>query len=390
MPALWTPPNQPSTLQQDSGVFYRDKNAVRFPSHPWEPTARAIIESRPHGGDVDIVCCGSTLGNLLRFVRGVDRPFQFLVDVVGGAVHFIRRENKPDEVIQDVRGYGHTFPDAYTTWPAAVVGSVSHQRIVRYMFAGLAVMLRFEADGYIDAEERLQVSSKSSVDDITALLESSLGPASQALPKVKAPLEVRHGGVVIPQDKVFDVKTRGLWRKETVRLLEDELPRLWVSQTPNLIMAYHQNGQFPNEQIEVRDVREDLARFERENAKELSALAVLVRSIVACAREHKKIEVTRDAEGATLEFREQVDGSGVAFSDDVRSRWHVWLGGDRPSVADNSNNADDAGGEVLPKGGAIGNLPAVTSIDDLDWDDDEDFSKCSMGCGYCGLAAAHA
>lgn len=47
------------------------------------------------------------------------------------------------------RGYGHTFPEANTTWEADVKGSASHQRLIRYNVAGLDMVVRFEADGYI-------------------------------------------------------------------------------------------------------------------------------------------------------------------------------------------------------------------------------------------------
>lgn len=36
-----------------------------------------------------------------------------LVEVIAGTVHLIRRENTPKEQILGVRGYGHTFPEAY-------------------------------------------------------------------------------------------------------------------------------------------------------------------------------------------------------------------------------------------------------------------------------------
>ena len=98
---------------------------------------------------VDIFGCGSTFGNLLRFVRGENKSFRMIVEVVQNMVLLIRRENSPREVMQDVRGYGHTMPEAYTTWRRDVKGSESHQRIIRYKFAGLDCLVRFEADGYL-------------------------------------------------------------------------------------------------------------------------------------------------------------------------------------------------------------------------------------------------
>jgi hypothetical protein len=49
--------------------------------------------------------------------------------VIGDTV-FVRREKSPTQVIKDVRGYGHTFPENYTSWDAETRGSISPQRII--------------------------------------------------------------------------------------------------------------------------------------------------------------------------------------------------------------------------------------------------------------------
>lgn len=43
------------------------------------------------------------------------REFRALVEVVGGAVHILNRDNAPDDLLSNVKGYGHTFPEANTT-----------------------------------------------------------------------------------------------------------------------------------------------------------------------------------------------------------------------------------------------------------------------------------
>ena len=92
-----------------------------------EPVVRSIFEANPvfNAQEVDIFACGSTLGNLLRFARNVEteKPFRFLVEVVGQTVFLIRRENSPTEKIADIYGYGHTFPEANTTWDADLKSS---------------------------------------------------------------------------------------------------------------------------------------------------------------------------------------------------------------------------------------------------------------------------
>lgn len=141
LPPRWNPPSETPQLKEDSGVFYRDRNASRLPLHPMEPAIESILRTRPSfaavsSTPIDIVACGSTLGNLLRFTSGDEKPFRMLVNVVGSTVHLIRREKSPNETIDDVRGYGHTFPDAYTTSDREARGSASHQRILSYCFGG--------------------------------------------------------------------------------------------------------------------------------------------------------------------------------------------------------------------------------------------------------------
>ncbi|OBT60337.1 hypothetical protein VE03_10357 [Pseudogymnoascus sp. 23342-1-I1] len=150
-PPAWTPPAVDTKLKPDSGHVFRDINAARYASYPLEPAFRSLRAMQPDHDiqAVDIVGCGSTIGNLLRFARSESRPFRFDVDVIGDTVLFIRRENSPTELISDLRGYGHTFPEAYTTWDSEVRGSCSHQRIIQYEFGGLTFLIRTETDGYV-------------------------------------------------------------------------------------------------------------------------------------------------------------------------------------------------------------------------------------------------
>lgn len=92
--------------------------------------------------DADVFGCGSTLGNLLRFTRGIDKAFRFTAEVIGKTLFLIRKENDPKQFIEGVRGYGHTFPDAYTTCPEEVKDSETHQRIIQYDLGGLQCLVR--------------------------------------------------------------------------------------------------------------------------------------------------------------------------------------------------------------------------------------------------------
>lgn len=385
-PARWTPLAEPRQLKPDDGEYFRDPNAAHHPKHPMEPAVLAVLaQNAQYARENDVVACGSTLGNLLRFIRGEDKHFRFLVEVVDGAVFFVRRENTPRELIPDVRGYGHSFPEAYTTWDADVKGSVSHQRVLSYQFGGLRFLMRFEGDGYILAKEddvndshtrgprATEGVSSGAVDGLAAMLDQSRVTA--VVPPKGSELTVCSAGKLVDQESMFDLKTRSIRKKEAA-VIEDtfaeQLPRLWVSQVPNFILAYHDRGKF--EDISVRDACKDVKTWEREHVDALSRLAALVHHIIALvkSRPDGKLEL-RHVEVGRLEVREQLAGAGDALSEPVKVLW-----------AKERSMSDDvaSGREDLDDG-----QDDDDDGDAFNWDEgsEPDFTACSADdCGYCG------
>jgi len=164
-----------------------------------------------------------------------------LVEVIGNTVSLIRRENEPTELIRDVRGFGHTFPEVYMMWDENVKGSVSHQRILRYRFGGFNFLVRFKGDGYIGdrvddgAEEGYKSVLLPSVKDddgekeIDAddLLVAALGKAElgEKHSVIDSKLSVRRDNKKIPLKALSDLKTRWV-KKDIDRVMESEIPRL--------------------------------------------------------------------------------------------------------------------------------------------------------------------
>lgn len=331
---------------------------------------------------VDIVACGSTLGSLLRFIRGEDKQFRILVEVVEGAVFFIRRENTARELIPDVKGYGHSFPEAYTTWDAEVKGSLSHQRVISYQFGGLGFLLRFEGDGYLlddDKEatkgdgdhKRFMLSdlkTPKAVDELAD--ELSRNRMTGARPAEGSSLNRSYGGLLVAQDYIFELKTRSIRRKEAQTFEDtfgDQLPRLWVTQIPKFILAYHRNGLF--EEISIRDARPDVKSWERDHVSVLSRLAALVHRIVGLimSRPDGKLELRHNAI-RQLEVREQLADAGDALSASTRSLWAKARSVDEGVASEESTTVLDE------------------SAASLSWDEgsEPDYTACSVDCEYCG------
>lgn len=276
---------------------------------------RAIMMEKPEFPleSLDIVGCGSTLGNLLRFARGQGSPFRMLIEVLGKTVFFIRRENSPTETIPDVRGYGHTFPEAYTSWSESTKGSESHQRLITYDFAGMSCLVRFEADGYLpdmipDGSRTLKEPTPGTnnidPDDLLSSIEAAM--ISTMLPITtdtkSTTLKISKSGCYIPQCAVFDLKTRSA-KRSGVDTLSEELSRLWIRQIPNFILAYHTFGKFND--IRVRDVRQELKQWEKSQKPVLLRFATLLQMVVSFARsaDDGGLEVEFEQDASILNLR---------------------------------------------------------------------------------------
>lgn len=385
MPPRWTPPATQHHLEEDdpNGTYYRDPNAAAYPRHPIEPVVVSIMNMCPTSPkDIELFACGSTLGNLLRFVQGSDKPFRFLVNVVGPIVHLLRRDKSPLETIKDVRGFGHTFPEANTTWDRDVRGSKSHQRVLQYRLGGINTLIRFEADGYLPSTDDTSSSGQSlqgtEPEDMEALLRGlSVASPSKKPDTDHRDLVVRHGGQVIAQERVFDLKTRS-FRSKDKDILGEELPRLWLRQMEHFVLAFHRHHLF--EDITVHDIKEKVDSWERSHQSVISSLTGILRDIMlkARAREDGQFEIVYPGSGH-LEIREQLADAGQMLSEKVLGEWKAWL--------EPGNGQDDT--EVIDLDGPDGDggvkLDGSSSEYDVDSDSESgDLTACGIDCGYCG------
>jgi len=93
-----------------------------------KPAFKALLAIHPDFNllSLDIVSYRSTLSNLLRFYRGLDKDFRFNVDLVRDTIFLICKESLLIALLSDIRGYKHTFPKAYTIWELEVKGLASY------------------------------------------------------------------------------------------------------------------------------------------------------------------------------------------------------------------------------------------------------------------------
>jgi hypothetical protein len=395
-PPRWTPLSGRKRLAEDSGDYFRDKNAARFPRHPIEPGLLAALASTPSlPQKLDVFACGSTLGNLLRFIRGEDKKFRMLVEIINNTVFFIRRENSPTELIPSVRGYGHTFPESYTTWSYGVKGSASHQRLIEYSFGGLQFLVRYEGDGYIELSKTTPIldtpikpcpDKSIDVDQLIADLDKSKVHSSTSVGSKD--LTILHGGRLIDQTMVFDLKTRSI-KRQGEDFLAGELPRLWVAQIPKFILAFHDRGVFELDNSAVRDVKSDVLKWEQAHQFELSFYAALIHRIISLVKSQPegKLELRHDKSGV-LEIRKQLSNVDNALSDEVRASWCGRAKNNSFSKKEKSEYQESLQDDEDDPDHYYDTFdsPTTSDIDDPnDWGVSQDFTACSAhDCGYCG------
>ncbi|KAI9843466.1 MAG: hypothetical protein M1837_006312 [Sclerophora amabilis] len=407
-PPLWSPPAATPRLRQDDGEYFRDLNAARYPDYPTEPGVRALLSMQPDfdATSIDIVACDYTLRSLLKVAGSLEQSVSFDVDVIGNTVFFVRKGTSPKELIPGVVGYGHTFPESYTRWGSDTRRSVSHQRIVKYSFGGLTCLVRFGSDGYLShltenplAEKQRTPKPASlralqdSDDEMDAFPLSAATDSLSLTQKAPAPsenLKLEFRGTQVPQKAVFELKTRSANREID---MDEILPRIWVSQTPNFIIGYHNSGVFDD--IRVQDVRDKVQDWEGENQNLLGRYYAIIRRIIDTAKglSGNKIEVFRVGDGP-LQIRKQLDAEWNALPADLRKVWGTPQN-QKLELEDSSSPPSEI---IQPA--AVGNERNIASrptskasssfgpdagYGDLNDDSPTDFTACTSDtCGYCG------
>lgn len=287
IPPLWSPPKIAKRVTKDSGLIYIAQNAARLPECPLEPLFRALYMTNPSFdiNSIDLVTDRNNIRKLLSFVNsglaksGLE-PFTINVEVENNTAIFCRTETENQRYIRphEFRGFGHEFEKAYTT--SQIFGSTGHHRIISYRFGDLRLMLRYETDGYVDVPS----NADAEVGPLSRMIESLSLRSTNGLPHMATTgtaLRIKKEGQTVPIESTLEIKTR-VFHKQID--LQEILPQLWVSQTPNLVRAYHRNGLF--ELPKVEDVTLEIKKWESEHQEDLMKLATIIRRIVDVVKEN--------------------------------------------------------------------------------------------------------
>ena len=290
-PPRWSAPTAPRQLKKDSGLIYIAQNAARHPDSPLEPLFRALYIASPSFDirAIDVVTDRNNVRKLLSFInpgstRNGLETFTINIEVANNTAVFCREETATHEFIGpgEFRGFGHEFEKAYTT--SQISGSTGHHRIISYRFGDLNFIVRHETDGYVDTGTRIPSSNSKEPesDSLSSMLGSlSLSPTKD--PPNSTPtgskLTIKKEGQVVPLLSTLEIKTRVSHKPLEI---QEVAPQLWVSQTLNLVRAYHHKGRF--QRPEVEDVSALIQRWEERNQTDLRQLAALIRKILTVVK----------------------------------------------------------------------------------------------------------
>lgn len=297
-PPLWSPPKAARHVRKDSGLIYIAQNAARHPEYPLEPLFQALYMEHPSFDleSVDLITDRNNIRKLLSFVnpsisRNGLEPFTIHVEVFKNTVIFCRTETKTKKFVQphEFISYGHEFEKAFTT--NKISSSTGHHRLVSYQFSNMKILVRYETDRYIN-KHKMGISGAES--DALASIIQSLSIKSASTASTSSKLRIKRAGEVVGSDSTLEIKTRVSHKPID---LKEVLPQLWVSQTPNLMRAYHKHGRF--EPPEVENISSKIKKWEENHHLDLKCLAALISKII--------LIVTENQGNAMIKYDPQID-----------------------------------------------------------------------------------
>ncbi|GKZ85982.1 hypothetical protein AnigIFM56816_000830 [Aspergillus niger] len=283
-PPLWSPPKGTRKVPKDSGCIYIAQNAARHPESALEPLFRALYTTHPSFdiGAIDLVTERNNIRKLLSFINpslskdGLE-PFTIEVEFTGKTAVFCRAETETVRFLgpKDCVGFGHEFEKAYTR--DQVNGSTGHHKIISYFLGGLRLIVRYEADGYIDPLSGSPVVGMDQVVLSSMIQSLSLGP-SECVPcgtSGQSKLLLRHEGRTVAADSILEIRTRVAHKPINV---QEVLPQLGASQTPNLVRAYHRN--VVSAPPKVEHIVAEIKEWEESHREDLGRLSSLFKQLI--------------------------------------------------------------------------------------------------------------
>ncbi|TID20285.1 hypothetical protein E6O75_ATG07745 [Venturia nashicola] len=323
-PPKWTPNEWAIRLKNDGAAGFHQGKLIAY---PMEPLVRSIYQENPlfKSHNVNIVACGTTLGQLLKYFqyRGRHSAFQIRADLIGETLFLTRPSRSNEEKAKDAQRFGRGYKQLNTTFDKDINNIGTHHRVIEYTLGGLNILLQFEAD----ALHECKVSKPTGGDPVatrSTYLNFDTTTQKRAGAAPPKPAEtVQH--IKVPQSALLRIETyadHDLTGRKRDKIIAGLLPVLWLRQTPCVAIAWHNNGVFEPSDVKHRDCREDIASWEQGNQEDIRKLILMLKSIISevKASSSHKMEFFAEASGQ-LQRKELASESSSILPEHLAERW---------------------------------------------------------------------
>ncbi|KAG5972508.1 hypothetical protein E4U58_006510 [Claviceps cyperi] len=288
------------------------------------PLFRALFTTNPSFDvrPIDVISDRHNIRKLLSFVdpvsdRDKGESFSIKLELVRNTLLMSRPETNESHSMgpYSFRGYGHEFEKVCTV--KGIFFSTSHHRIISYDFCGLKFMIRHETVAYVSPEtDAIARLGTGILPDREVRNCLSLGKKVSRANRDPDKVTVMLRGQTIPLMSTLEIKTRSLTRPES---FAEVAPKLWVSQTPKFVQAFHLRGRFGTPR--VRDVRAGIREWEHGNQKNLRTLGALIGKMMTLVKGcGGRATLRYDVLSASLIISRDEGESGMLPAD-LYSRW---------------------------------------------------------------------
>lgn len=212
----------------------------------------------------DFVIDAAAIESMLAFIQFEPNDHNLKVELVNRTVFIASEESE-----RYPYSYQPLVDDALT-WEDCVKDSISHQRVLSYVFGGHRILIRCSAHGYLPGSAGEAAEGKEGKEPVAEKDNGSSAPRFGASAKG---FPVAHRcGETIPQEAIFDFKgnEKGAPRNSPS---EGDIGWMWIRQVSK-IMAVETGGAYNN--AKVQDTTSLLHQWEDKNRLDLVQLADLL------------------------------------------------------------------------------------------------------------------
>lgn len=291
---------------------------------------------------MDVITDRRPIHLLHAFLNGKADDFEFKAEVINNTILFARNEVQSRRTVEPGRfaGYRHAFEQEYTTLKGCAKGSTSHHRIVGYKFGGFRFLVRSSVDAYLETltvtPEKSEPVQPLDENDIAKYMKSAslAGEAPTIQRTSKTPVTVVDGGENIPHGALLELKTRFKFLTYPFDL-GDKIFDLWMSQTPNFLLASYQNagpkrfgkhsssqprlGEFVD--FDIKPMPDVLKEWESKNEETLRRLSILLGKVVEAVKNMQAPCVVRCTPEVGLQVLKAEDKAPALLPEELYEKW---------------------------------------------------------------------